>query len=159
MAKKHTKNLYTIDSYNANVSSRSSESSEAAAEVIWLGDSLRVLLGWPKAVQKDLGYALRRVQLGQMPEGSRPMKTVGNGVYELREQDESTWYRAIYLKKIENEVHVLHCFTKQSNQTEENDINTARSRLQRLQEQQREERRNAKRGKVGGTSHKRERFR
>ncbi len=29
------------------------------------------------------------------------------GVYELKEADEQTWYRAIYLSKIGNIIHVL----------------------------------------------------
>jgi phage-related protein len=128
------------------------EGSESVADVIWLGDSLNVLLGFPKAVQYDLGYALRQVQLGQLPPDSKPMRTVGQGVYELREQDEMKWYRAIYLKKIDNEVYVLHCFEKQSAQTEQHDINTAKARLKRLQEQQRKERRDVKRGKESGVS-------
>lgn len=145
--KKHTKNSYTSATYDATVASHNSDESAPSADVVWLGDSLRVLRSFPKEVRKDLGVGLGQVQRGQIPEGARPMRTVGKGVYELREQDESTWYRAIYLKKIGNEVHVLHCFTKQSNQTEENDINTAKSRLKRWQQQQREERQNAKRGK------------
>jgi phage-related protein len=72
------------------------------------------------------------------------MRTVGAGVYELREQDERAWYRIIYLKKVKNVVYVLHCFEKQTGQTEQRDINTARERLKRLQEQQRQDERIAK---------------
>jgi len=35
------------------------------------------------------------------------MKSIGPGVYELKEADERTWYRAIYLSKVEN---VIYCF-------------------------------------------------
>jgi len=80
------------------------EESGSVADVIWLGDSLNVLLGFP------------------------------------------------YLKKIDNEVYVLHCFEKQSAQTEQHDINTAKARFKRLQEQQRKERRDVKRGKEPGVS-------
>lgn len=72
------------------------------------------------------------------------MRTVGSGVYELREQDERAWYRVIYLKKIKNVVHVLHCFEKRTGQTEQKDIDTAKQRLKRLQEQQRQGERIAK---------------
>ncbi len=88
-------------------------------------------------MRKNLGYALRQVQLGQMPAGSKPMKTVGSGVYELREQDERAWYRVFYLKKIADVVYVLHCFEKQTAQTEIKDIKVAKDRLKRLLEEQR----------------------
>jgi phage-related protein len=87
------------------------------ADVLWLGDSREVLRGFPVPAQKELGYALYRVQLGQMPPDSKPMKTVGPGVYELREQDERAWYRVFYLKKIAGVIYVLHCFEKRTAQT------------------------------------------
>lgn len=117
------------------------------ADVVWLGDSREVLRAFPKRPQQHLGYALYQVQLGQTPHDSRPMGTVGPGVYELREQDERAWYRVIYLKRIKNVVYVLHCFEKRTAQTAKQDINTAKERLKRLQEQQRQEQRIAKRKK------------
>jgi phage-related protein len=92
---------------------------------------------FPASVQADLGYALYQVQLGQMPPDSKPMKTVGPGVYELRDQDERAWYRVFYLKKIADVVYVLHCFEKRTAQTERKDIEVAKERLKRLNEQQR----------------------
>src|SRR5579859_5538327 len=108
-------------------------------EVRWLGDSLEVLRGFPGDVQGDLGYALYRVQLGQMPPDSKPMRTVGPGVYELRDQDARAWYRVFYLKKIADVVYILHCFEKRTAQTERKDIEVAKERLKRLNEQQRAE--------------------
>lgn len=122
---KHTSWRYTDNAYDATL-----------AAVIWLGDSLEVLRGFPAGAQQDLGYALYRVQLGQMPPDSKPMKTVGPGVYELREQDERAWYRVFYLKKIAGVVYVLHCFEKRTAQTEKKDIEVAKERLKRLREQQ-----------------------
>ncbi|HET9284501.1 MAG TPA: type II toxin-antitoxin system RelE/ParE family toxin [Candidatus Angelobacter sp.] len=92
---------------------------------------------FPSGAQQDLGYALYQVQLGQMPPDSKTMKIVGSGVYELREQDERAWYRVFYLKKIAGVVYVLHCFEKQTAQTEQKDINVAKERLKRLLEEQR----------------------
>jgi len=107
----------------------------------WLGDSLDVLREFPPSVQGDLGYALEQVQRGQMPPDSKPMKTVGPGVYELRDQDKRAWYRVFYLKKIENVIYVLHCFEKRTAQTEQKDIEVAKERLKRLREQQQAEKR------------------
>src|SRR5258708_39781139 len=135
--KRHTKKSYTREPYDDKLAS-ASETAELA-EVVWLGDSLNVLRGFPSAVQGDLGYALERVQRGQMPRDSKPMKTVGPGGYELREQDERAWYRVFYLKKIENVVYVLHCFEKRTAQTETKDIKVAKERLKKLCEQQRKQ--------------------
>lgn len=112
-------------------------SADSIAEVAWLGDFRDVLRGFPSRVQQELGYALYRVQLGQMPPDSKPMKTVGLGVYELRDQDERGWYRIFYLKKIAGVIYVLHCFEKKSAQTERKDIEVAPKRLKRLSEAQR----------------------
>lgn len=133
--KRHTKNLYTSSGDNDKLASDSAEL--ALAEVVWLGDSRDKLRAFPTGAQQDLGYALYQVQLGQMPPDGKPIKTVGPGVYELREQDERAWYRVFYLKKIANVIYVLHCFEKRTGQTEQKDIEVAKERLKRLREQQR----------------------
>jgi phage-related protein len=132
----HTKKTYTSQQYNDKLSGSQPPS---LAEVVWLGDSLQVLRGFPKPVQGDLGYALERVQRGQTPPDSKPMGTVGTGVYELRDQDARAWYRVFYLKKIQDVIYVLHCFEKKTAQTEKKDIDVARQRLKHLLEQQRQE--------------------
>jgi phage-related protein len=132
--RRHTIKTYTSKQYHDKLAL----DSQAArlAEVVWLGDSREVLRTFPSGPQQDLGYALYQVQLGQMPPDSKPMRTVGPGVYELRDQDQRAWYRVIYLKKIENVIHVLHCFEKRTSQTELKDIELAKKRLKRLHEQQ-----------------------
>jgi phage-related protein len=57
------------------------------------------------------------------------LSSVGTGVWELKEGDSRTWYRIMYLARIENVVHVLHCFEKDSRKTDRRDIQTARARL------------------------------
>jgi len=133
--KRDTQKSYTKKQYPGKLSSNSAPAK--LADVVWLGDSLDVLRGFPQAMQGDLGYALERVQRGQMPPDSKPMRTIGSGVYELRDQDERAWYRVFYLKKIADVVYVLHCFEKRTAQTEKKDIEVARERLKRLNEQQR----------------------
>jgi phage-related protein len=131
----HTQKSYTSKQYNDKLASDAPAS--GPAKLAWLGDSQDVLRRFPKDVRKDLGYALRQIQLGQMPLDSKPMKTVGPGVYELRDQDERAWYRVFYLKKIADMVYVLHCFEKRTAQTEKKDIDLAKERLKRLLEEQR----------------------
>ena len=43
---------------------------------------------------------------------TRRMESTGAGVYELKEADERTWYRVIYLSKIDDVIYVLHCFAE-----------------------------------------------
>src|SRR5436309_473843 len=130
----YTRKLYTRKAYGDKLQLDSQ--SVRLADVVWLGDSLQILRQFPESVQGDLGYALEQVQRGQMPQDSKPMRTVGQGVYELRDQDERGWYRIFYLKKIEDVIYVLHCFEKKTAQTEQKDINVAKQRLKRLREEQ-----------------------
>ncbi len=114
------------------------------AEIHFEGNSLEILSGFPDEIKRTLGFALRQLQLGQEPAcDTRSMSSIGSGVYELKDADERTWYRAIYLSKVGNIIHVLHCFEKDSRKTDRRDIEIARQRLklvrQRLQEQKQHE--------------------
>ena len=70
------------------------------AQIAWEGDSLKVLRAFPKGIREDLGAELFRLQLGVKPMNSRPMKSIGARVFELKEQDSAGWYRVIYLAKV-----------------------------------------------------------
>jgi len=61
------------------------------------------------------------------------MSSVGRGVFELRDQDERTWYRVIYLSRVRDVIHVLHCFEKKSRETPLKEINRARLRFKAVQ--------------------------
>lgn len=102
-------------------------------QVLWEGDSLEIVRSFPEGVRGDLGAELRRLQIGHLPLNSRPMKSIGPRVYEIKEQDERAWYRVIYLARIENRIYVLHCFEKQSAKTSKNDLQVATTRLKRVQ--------------------------
>jgi len=67
------------------------------------------------------------------------MISVGKGLWELKEGDERTWYRVIYLTKIDNILHVLHCFEKDSRKTDRRDKEIAVSRLPAVQKRLREQ--------------------
>ena len=127
----------------------SKDESPAAAELNFEGDSLEVLSAFPSAVKQAFGFSLRQLQIGREPTcQTRSMSSIGSGVYELREADERTWYRAIYLSKVGNVIHVLHCFEKDSRKTDTRDVEVARQRLkrvkQRIQEQRADEKRSGK---------------
>lgn len=116
-----------------------------AAELHFEGDSLEVLSGFPETVKRNLGFSLRELQIGKpAPCQTRSMSSIGPGVFELKEADERTWYRAIYLSKVGNVIHVLHCFEKDSRKTDRRDIDVACQRLKLVKQRLKEQRVNEK---------------
>lgn len=111
---------------------------DGVAQIAWEGDSLQVLRSFPKGIREDLGAELFRLQLGVVPMNSRPMKSIGARVFELKEQDAAGWYRVVYLAKAGNTIHVLHAFKKQSAKTSRNDLAVAQNRLKAVQQRLRE---------------------
>jgi phage-related protein len=116
------------------------------ASISWEGDSWKVLKSWPKAMQWDFGNSLREMQHGRAAKlNVRPMQSIGQGVFELKDSDERTWYRMVYLARVEDTIYVLDCFEKDTAKTERKDLNTARNRLAAVKQRILEERRNEKR--------------
>jgi phage-related protein len=104
-------------------------------EIHWEGDAKEVLSSFPQDIKDTFGFALREMQNGEEPPCShRSMSTIGQGVWELREQDARTWYRLMYLTRIGNVIHVLHCFEKNSRRTSPRDIAIAIERLQTVRQ-------------------------
>ena len=54
------------------------------ADIDWGGDSLEILSSWPQAVKDTMGFELRKVQRGEIPDIGKPMPGIGSGVWELR---------------------------------------------------------------------------
>jgi hypothetical protein len=64
------------------------------------GDSWNILKSWPKSIRLDFGASLREMQQGRPPKlDVRPMQSIGDGVFELKDSDESAWYRMICLAR------------------------------------------------------------
>ena len=131
---KHTRNVYT---------SNKNSDDKPLVPLAFQADSIRALRGFPAGVRQDLGYALYQLQLGQTPPDRKPVRTVGPGVYELREQDAEKWYRVLYVRE-GGTIYVLHCFEKRSNAIEQKEVENARTRLKRVLEAKREEKKIAK---------------
>jgi phage-related protein len=114
------------------------------AEICWEGNSRNVLASFPEEVRGSLGFALYELQLGRQPSiATRRMISIGPSVYELKEGDERTWYRVIYLSKIDDAIYVLHSFEKQSRKTARRDLDIAKERLSRVRQRIQEERKHA----------------
>ena len=75
------------------------------------------------------------MQNGNNPRCShRPMTSVAKGVWELKDGDERTRYRLMYLTRIGDTIHVLHCFEKDSRKTDRRDLEVARARLKEIRQ-------------------------
>ncbi|ABF43451.1 protein of unknown function DUF891 [Candidatus Koribacter versatilis Ellin345] len=118
------------------------------ASISWEGDSWEVLKSWPKPIRWDFGQSLREMQLGRSARlNVRPMQSVGAGVFELKDADEKTWYRLLYLARIDDVIYVLDCFEKDTAKTERKELNRARQRLSAVRVRLMERKKNEKRKK------------
>ena len=109
------------------------------AIIAWEGNSKEILSSFSDDVKTTLGFSLRQIQNGRQPVCShRSLPSIGKGVWELKESDERAWYRVIYLARIGNVVHVLHCFEKDSRKTDRRDIEIAKARLSQVLKRVRE---------------------
>ena len=98
----------------------------------FLGDSLDALRRFPQTARRAAGFQLDKVQRGFEPDDWKPMKSVGQGVEEIRVRQASGAYRIIYLARLRDAVFVLHCFEKKSRRTAPGDIELARQRYRQL---------------------------
>ncbi len=97
--------------------------------IVFLGDSLARLRDFPEDARSEAGFQLREVQKGNDPADWKPLKTVGQGVREMRMRDEAGAFQVIYLATVEDTVVVLHAFQKKTQQTAQRDIALAAGRL------------------------------
>jgi len=101
-------------------------------ELRFRGSSLDDLRKFPALVVRESGYQLDKVQNGNEPTDWKPMPSIGEGVKEIRIQDEAGAFRVIYLAKLADAVYVLHCFQKKTRQASQQDIKLARKRFKDL---------------------------
>lgn len=97
--------------------------------VIWMGSSLEDLRDFPTDARREAGYRLDQVQRGEEPEDWKPMRTVGQGVREIRIHEESGAFRVIYLASRPDGIYVLHCFRKKTQKISRRDVQLAMQRF------------------------------
>ena len=102
----------------------------------FLGTSLKVIREFPVLAKREAGHQLDRIQHGLNPTDWKPMKSVGQGVREVRIQHEGQ-YRVIYVASFEETIYVLHAFQKKSRKTNRQDLDIAKRVLQEVLERQR----------------------
>lgn len=103
----------------------------AVKDVIFLGSSLDDLRAFPDDARREAGFQIDAVQRGKEPGDWKPMKSVGQGVREIRIHREGS-YRVVYVAKFEEGVYVLHAFQKTTQKTPRKDIELARGRYRAL---------------------------
>ena len=84
--------------------------------LIWRGASKTDFMAFPRAVQREMGYALFLAQVGERH--STMARTLsgfgGAAVIEVRESHDGNAYRAVYTVRYADAVYVLHAFQKKS---------------------------------------------
>jgi phage-related protein len=105
---------------------------EAPKRLVWLVDSLDRLKSFPALVQKKLGFALYQAQIGQRHESAKLLHGFEAAVWQVRADDPSGTYRAVYVVKLQDAAYVLHAFQKKATSgvgTSRRDIEIIRQRL------------------------------
>ena len=105
--------------------------------LIWRGASKTDFMAFPRAVQREMGYALFLAQVGERH--STMARTLsgfgGAAVIEVRESHDGNAYRAVYTVRYADAVYVLHAFQKKSKKgiaTSKADIDLVEKRLKDL---------------------------
>jgi phage-related protein len=98
----------------------------------FLGDSLKAIRDFPREARQEVGYQLRTVQEGRLPEDFKPRSDIGKGVEEIRVWAGSGTYRVIYTARLADMVYVLHAFQKKTQQTTKQDNEIAKRRFAQL---------------------------
>jgi len=97
--------------------------------ITWMGTSRKDITKFPDSAKKVAGTELMRLQSGMQPTNSRPMKSIGRGVFEIKIRVSAGAYRVMYVTRTRDSIVVLHCFEKKSQRTSKADIDIATRRL------------------------------
>jgi phage-related protein len=110
-------------------------------QLVFVADSRRVLSGFPKAVQRHIGFALYQAQMGDKHLDAKALRHIGTGVLEVISDYQGNTFRTVYTVKLEKRVNVLHAFQKKSKHaiaTPQSVMDLVKQRLQRAIEIERE---------------------
>ena len=105
---------------------------EPPKRLVWLVNSLDTLKSFPRAVQQRLGFALYQAQIGQRHESAKLLHGFEAAVWQVRADDPSGTYRAVYVVKLLDAAYVLHAFQKKAKSgigTTQRDVEIIRQRL------------------------------
>ena len=109
------------------------EKSEQPRKLVWLVDSLDRLTSFPPSVRQKLGFALYQAQIGQKHESAKMLRGFRETVWQVRADDASGTYRAVYVAQFGEAIYVLHAFQKKATSgiaTPQRELDLIRQRLQ-----------------------------
>ena len=102
-----------------------------------MGTTKDDLKGFPKPVQRAMGFALYRVQQGRTPATAKPLKGFGGaGVLEIVDDFDGDTYRTVYTVRLATAVYVLHVFQKEATRgiaTPQRELELVRARLRQAE--------------------------
>ena len=99
---------------------------------MWLLDTIDALKEFPSGVRTKLGFGLYLAQIGKKHESAKPLHGFGAPVWEVRAEDRSGTFRAVYVVHLRDAVYVLHAFQKKAKSgiaTPQREIELIRQRL------------------------------
>lgn len=106
-------------------------------KLVWLVDSLVRLKRFPPPVRQKLGFALYQAQVGQKHENAKMLHGFPETIWQVRADDSSGTYRAVYVAEFQKAVYVLHAFQKKAKSgiaTPRRELDLIRQRLQLARE-------------------------
>jgi phage-related protein len=105
--------------------------------VSWLRAAWRDFGDFPQPVQRQIAFGLDRAAEGGKADSAKPLQGLEGGVFEIRADDRSGTYRAVYALKVGVDIWVVHAFQKKSVRgikTPQREIDLIRERIKRLRE-------------------------
>jgi phage-related protein len=102
--------------------------------LVWVGESLEAVRGFPEKVKDEIGVALFHAQLGGRHIKAKPLRHIGPGILEVVSDHRGDTYRAVYTVRLASRVYVLHAFQKKSRSgitTPKAEIDLMKQRLKR----------------------------
>ncbi|WP_420337901.1 type II toxin-antitoxin system RelE/ParE family toxin [Roseibium sp.] len=106
-------------------------------KIKWVGDSRKVIIGFPKAIKEQIGYALFEAQSGRKAASAKPLKGIDSGIFEIVADHIGNTYRAVYAVKLGDDLYVLHAFQKKSKsgiKTPKHETDLIKDRLAKIKE-------------------------
>lgn len=104
--------------------------------VSWVKAARKAFEAFPERVQLEIERALTYAAEGRKADIAKPMKGLGSGVYEIALRFRTDAYRAVYAVRLDEDVWVVHVFSKKSKtgiKTPKHEIDLIRARIKRLE--------------------------
>ena len=105
-----------------------------ARKLIFVGDSHRILCGFPEPVQRHVGYAMYQAQIGNRHPDAKPLRGLSGGILEVVSDHSGDTFRTVYTVRLRKAVYVLHAFQKKAKHgiaTPKSEIDLVKQRLRR----------------------------